>query len=79
MWVTSLIEFYFKNRSVAKSMAVYKTMGFTNYECWRCEFDWLLNAVCVSDIDYLLYKYGPVCKLQLDDEDHKALWDSFIF
>jgi len=60
-------------------MAVYKTMGFTNYECWRCEFDWLLNAVCVSDIDYLLYKYGPVCKLQLDDEDHKALWDSFIF
>jgi hypothetical protein len=62
-------------------MAIYKSMQFTTYECWRYELDWLLNSVWSTEFrdDYLLHKYGPVCKLQLDDEDHKALWDRFIF
>ena len=62
-------------------------MGLTTYEYWRMELDWLLNSAWDStnpdfrDMPgscYLLRKYGDGHKIELDDEDRKALWDRFI-
>ena len=86
-WVTSVIEIYFKIRPVPETQALYRKMGLTTYEYWRMELDWLLNSVWDSknpefrDMPgsyYLLHKYGDGGRIELDDEDRKALWDKFI-
>lgn len=86
-WVKSVIEIYFELRPPAETQALYRSRGLSTFDYWRMELDWLINSKWDSQNPefrdmpgsyYLLHKYGDGGRIELDDEDRKALWDKFI-